>query len=247
MASRINGRFLLSHWTQALFRITLNFMLQRRIMYFVLQSYVPCTLITILRWGFSFLRSNHILWISWVSFWINYEATAARVSLGITTVMTMTTLYTHVSRGMPKIPDLKALDVFMLACFVFVFMALLEYAFVNYSYYGAVPKKYKKEKPVELDRLQRTVKNTTVRRSFGVQSPALRRRSTIQSRRGCFKLDLNSFKINDVSQIDKFSRRLFPASFLMFNLIYWTYYKLWTVSDSEQRYQYYKSIRNYDL
>ena len=159
----------------------------------------------------------------------------------------MTTLYTHVSRGMPKIPDLKALDVFMLACFVFVFMALLEYAFVNYSYYGAVPKKYKKEKPVELDRLQRTVKNTTVRRSFGVQSPALRRRSTIQSRRGCFKLDLNSFKINDVSQIDKFSRRLFPASFLMFNLIYWTYYKLWTVSDSEQRYQYYKSIRNYDL
>ena len=159
----------------------------------------------------------------------------------------MTTLYTHVSRGMPKIPDLKALDVFMLACFVFVFMALLEYAFVNYSYYGAVPKKYKKEKPVELDRLQRTVRNTTVRRSFGVQSPALRRRSTIQSRRGCFKLDLNSFKINDVSQIDKFSRRLFPASFLMFNLIYWTYYKLWTVSDSEQRYQYYKSIRNYDL
>ena len=30
-------------------RITLNFRLERRIMYFVLQSYVPCTLITILR------------------------------------------------------------------------------------------------------------------------------------------------------------------------------------------------------
>ena len=80
------------------------------------------------------LHKNKIF--SWVSFWINYEATAARVSLGITTVMTMTTLYTHVSRGMPKIPDLKALDVFMLACFVFVFMALLEYAFVNYSFFG---------------------------------------------------------------------------------------------------------------
>ena len=161
----------------------------------------------------------------------------------------MTTLYTHVSRGMPKIPDLKALDVFMLACFVFVFMALLEYAFVNYSYYGAVPKKYKKEKSLELqNRLQKTtVKNTTVRRSFGVQSPALRRRSTIQSRRGCLKLDLESFKINDVSQIDKVARRLFPASFILFNLIYWTYYKLWTANDNEQRYQYYKSIRNYDL
>jgi gamma-aminobutyric acid receptor subunit beta len=50
--------------------------------------------------------------------------------------MTMTTIYTHVSSGMPKIPDLKALDVFMLACFVFVFMALLEYALVNYSFFG---------------------------------------------------------------------------------------------------------------
>ena len=79
-----------------------QFWLRRRITYFLLQSYVPCTLITIL---------------SWVSFWINYEATAARVSLGITTVMTMTTIYTHVSAGMPKIPDLKALDVYMLACF----------------------------------------------------------------------------------------------------------------------------------
>ena len=112
-------------------RITLNFWLRRRITYFLLQSYVPCTLITIL---------------SWVSFWINYEATAARVSLGITTVMTMTTIYTHVSSGMPKIPDLKALDVFMLACFVFVFMALLEYAVVNYSFFGRRRLKSKQNK-----------------------------------------------------------------------------------------------------
>ena len=88
-------------------RITLNFLLQRRIMYFVLQSYVPCTLITILRWVFGPFGKFDAFFHSWVSFWINYEATAARVSLGITTVMTMTTLYTHVSRGMPKIPDLK--------------------------------------------------------------------------------------------------------------------------------------------
>ena len=160
----------------------------------------------------------------------------------------MTTLYTHVSRGMPKIPDLKALDVFMLACFVFVFMALLEYAFVNYSYYGACPKKYKKDKPVELDRLHKSSsKNVTIRRSFGVQSPALRRRSAARTARGCFKLDLDTFKINDVSQIDKVSRRLFPASFILFNLIYWTYYKFWTATDNDERFQYYKSIRNYDL
>jgi len=59
---------------------------------------------------------------SWISFWINYEATAARVSLGITTVLTMTTISTNVRASLPKIPDIKALDVYMLICFVFVFM-----------------------------------------------------------------------------------------------------------------------------
>ena len=150
----------------------------------------------------------------------------------------------------------------MLACFVFVFMALLEYAFVNYSYYGACPKRFKKQKSVELDKIQRTTNKVTIRRSFGVQSPAMRRRSkvlhssfaskyvlceliseiiretifvnsseklkfsTINASRGCLKIDMSMFKIEDVSKIDKFSRRLFPASFLLFNLIYWTYYKL---------------------
>lgn len=45
--------------------------------------------------------------LSWISFWINYEATAARVSLGITTVLTMTTISTNVRASLPKIPDIK--------------------------------------------------------------------------------------------------------------------------------------------
>ena len=57
--------------------------------------------------------------ISWISFWINHEATAARVSLGITTVLTMTTISTNVRASLPKLPDIKALDVYMLMCFVF--------------------------------------------------------------------------------------------------------------------------------
>ena len=47
--------------------------------------------------------------LSWISFWINYEATAARVSLGITTVLTMTTISTNVRASLPKIPDIKGL------------------------------------------------------------------------------------------------------------------------------------------
>ena len=42
--------------------------------------------------------------LSWISFWINHEATAARVSLGITTVLTMTTISTNIRASLPKIP-----------------------------------------------------------------------------------------------------------------------------------------------
>ncbi|NXD55867.1 GBRB1 protein, partial [Corvus moneduloides] len=110
-------------------RLSLSFRLKRNIGYFILQTYMPSTLITIL---------------SWVSFWINYDASAARVALGITTVLTMTTISTHLRETLPKIPYVKAIDIYLMGCFVFVFLALLEYAFVNYIFFGKGPQHQKK-------------------------------------------------------------------------------------------------------
>nr|XP_023992619.1 gamma-aminobutyric acid receptor subunit beta-3-like [Salvelinus alpinus] len=55
---------------------------------------------------------------------------------GITTVLTMTTINTHLRETLPKIPYVKAIDMYLMTCFVFVFLALLEYAFVNYIFFG---------------------------------------------------------------------------------------------------------------
>ncbi|KAJ0004322.1 hypothetical protein NQD34_010536 [Periophthalmus magnuspinnatus] len=88
---------------------------------------------------------HHLITIlSWVSFWINYDASAARVALGVTTVLTMTTINTHLRETLPKIPYVKAIDVYLMGCFVFVFLALLEYAFVNYVFFGRGPAQQKK-------------------------------------------------------------------------------------------------------
>ena len=53
-----------------------KFFLKRQYGFFMLQTYIPSILIVI---------------ISWVSFWINMDAVPARISLGVTTVLTMAT------------------------------------------------------------------------------------------------------------------------------------------------------------
>jgi len=53
-------------------------------------------------------------------------------------VLTITTISTNVRQSLPKIPDIKALDVYLISCFVFVFFALLEYAVVNSVFYGNI-------------------------------------------------------------------------------------------------------------
>ena len=47
----------------------------------------------------------------------------------------MTTINTHLRETLPKIPYVKAIDMYLMGCFVFVFLALLEYAFVNYIFF----------------------------------------------------------------------------------------------------------------
>ncbi|XP_028134701.1 gamma-aminobutyric acid receptor subunit beta-like [Diabrotica virgifera virgifera] len=116
-------------------RLSLLFKLQRNIGYFIFQTYLPSILIVML---------------SWVSFWINHEATSARVALGITTVLTMTTISTGVRNSLPRISYIKAIDIYLVMCFVFVFAALLEYAAVNYTYWGARAKK-KKQQNIRID------------------------------------------------------------------------------------------------
>ncbi|KAI4462489.1 neurotransmitter gated ion channel [Holotrichia oblita] len=73
----------------------------------------------------------------------------------ITTVLTMTTISTGVRSSLPRISYVKAIDIYLVMCFVFVFAALLEYAAVNYTYWGARAKKKAKN--------QKTMKGSQVR------------------------------------------------------------------------------------
>lgn len=68
--------------------IEVKFHLERQMGYYLIQMYIPSLLIVIL---------------SWVSFWINMDAAPARVGLGITTVLTMTTQSSGSRASLPKV------------------------------------------------------------------------------------------------------------------------------------------------
>ncbi|XP_069180350.1 gamma-aminobutyric acid receptor alpha-like [Procambarus clarkii] len=93
-----------------------SFHLQRHMGNFMITVYGPCVLLVVL---------------SWVSFWLNREATSDRISLGITTVLTMTFLGLEARTDLPKVPYSTALDLFVWLSYGFIFATIIEFAFVH--------------------------------------------------------------------------------------------------------------------
>lgn len=71
-------------------RLQSSFSFVRRSGYFLIHIYAPCALIVIL---------------SWISFCIPPDATAARIALGITSVLTITTILNMLNTAMPKVTN----------------------------------------------------------------------------------------------------------------------------------------------
>ncbi|KAL1227229.1 Gamma-aminobutyric acid receptor subunit beta [Trichinella pseudospiralis] len=99
-------------------RLTCHLTFSRNLSFYWVQIYQPAVMVVM---------------ISWVSFWISRESAPARVTLGIMTVLTMTTLMTTTNGQLPKVSYVKAVDIYLGFCYVMVFCALIEYAFVTYK------------------------------------------------------------------------------------------------------------------
>ncbi|XP_073929059.1 gamma-aminobutyric acid receptor subunit rho-3 [Castor canadensis] len=213
------------------YRLFINFVLRRHVFFFVLQTYFPAMLMVML---------------SWVSFWIDRRAVPARVSLGITTVLTMSTIVTGVSTSMPQMSYIKAVDVYLWVSSLFVFLSVIEYAAVNYLTTVEEWEEFKRRGKISgmynIDAVQAMafdgcyhdsgsdVDQTSFslhseedfmrRRSTGspsTESPQIKRRKSLRGNIGRIILENNHV-------IDTYSRILFPIVFIIFNLFYWGVY-----------------------
>lgn len=98
--------------------LRIDLIFKREFSYYLIQIYIPCCMLVI---------------VSWVSFWLDPNAIPARVSLGVTTLLTMATQISGINASLPPVSYTKAIDVWTGVCLTFVFGALLEFALVNYA------------------------------------------------------------------------------------------------------------------
>ncbi|XP_076382052.1 resistant to dieldrin isoform X8 [Megalopta genalis] len=218
-------------------RLACEIQFVRSMGYYLIQIYIPSGLIVI---------------ISWVSFWLNRNATPARVALGVTTVLTMTTLMSSTNAALPKISYVKSIDVYLGTCFVMVFASLLEYATVGYMAKRIQMRKNRFQKIAESMKAAREnpgppgvpgdhgdhAPKQTVR--FKVHDPKAHSKggtleNTINGRADEEAAPAPQHLIHpgkDISKlygitpsdIDKYSRIVFPVCFVCFNLMYWIIY-----------------------
>ncbi|KAM8924780.1 gamma-aminobutyric acid receptor subunit pi-like [Pelodytes ibericus] len=198
-------------------KLVFHFDLKRNILYFILETYVPSILLVIL---------------SWVSFWISQSSVPARICIGVTTVLTMTTLMMGARTSLPNANCfIKAIDVYLGICFSFIFGALLEYAIAHFCTFHRLDQK-NLEKMMDNDDMDMNGSIAAVsgegRNSNKVISTGTKQsEKSIRPWMKALKRLLcifYCFQVENPHHIDNYSRLSFPLSFMVVNVLYWVYY-----------------------
>ncbi|XP_035706312.1 gamma-aminobutyric acid receptor subunit rho-2 isoform X2 [Folsomia candida] len=92
--------------------IRFTILLRRKLSYHLIQTYLPSTLFII---------------VSWLSFLVPPESVPGRMALCMTTLLTLTAMFSAVRQNTPNVSYVKALDIWMVVCIIFVFLTLVEY------------------------------------------------------------------------------------------------------------------------
>ncbi|XP_035515396.1 glycine receptor subunit alpha-3-like [Morone saxatilis] len=180
-------RYCTKHYNTGKFTcIEVRFHLERQMGYYLIQMYIPSLLIVIL---------------SWVSFWINMDAAPARVALGITTVLTMTTQSSGSRTSLPKEGEVH------------------ESRLTSTAAVTSTPSNSKDSKASANNTV--TVLNTPGATANTTQNPPATAGGGGKSTEEMRKLFIDRAK-----KIDTVSRAGFPLAFLFFNIFYWVLYKI---------------------
>ncbi|KHJ93511.1 Neurotransmitter-gated ion-channel transmembrane region [Oesophagostomum dentatum] len=194
------------------------FTMKRMFSYYLAQVYVPSTLLVV---------------VSWVSFWLDRSAVPARITLGVTTLLTMTTQAASINNSLPAVSYIKAVDVWIGGCLAFIFATVLEYAYVSYRASMIKCEKetaHEKRCPAACQVADPKKSTSSPRKdSRGAdkfEQQALLKEKTAELENAPFGLgwwQKWKYGADLPKMIDLRSRIIFPVLFLVFNVAYWTW------------------------
>ncbi|XP_076368038.1 glycine receptor subunit alphaZ1-like [Tachypleus tridentatus] len=193
-----------------------TFEFQRNVHFYVLTSYIPSSLVVV---------------VSWVSFWLDVKAAPARVALGITSLLTLATQMVQSHLSLPPVSYVKALDVWMFFCLFMVFSSLIEYAC---SYTLAAISSNQKPLQSSFDRMGFQLRRNLIFGASNIEVKDITEGPTGQEVEHKARSSATHPRENIVPSlhpryisttiIDYISRILFPFSFVVFIIAYWSIY-----------------------
>lgn len=183
----------------------------------------------------TFIPNSLIVIVSWLNFWIRIDAAPARVSLGLLTLLGILTQASGITQTLPRVSYIKAIDVWMIACIVFVIGAFIEYILASTAMKNRKSKQWNQDVirvvHQEIERLDRSLLKSNAS-THSVTSFANDFNTMVSD-----TLNLKYYdKIKMIRQnrpfspeltdsdIDRYSRFIFPSCFILYNLFFWYYY-----------------------
>ncbi|XP_054715293.1 glutamate-gated chloride channel alpha-like [Uloborus diversus] len=164
-------------------------LLHRRGGYYLINIYIPTVLIVIM---------------SMLTFWIPPEAVPARVTLGVTSLLTIITKQYQAS--MPNVSYIVAMNIWLSSCVAFVFFSLLEFAIV-----------------IAMNTKTKTQSSLPGDKDFVLPLVMLKANGT-WSMKNSWGMKPGQESNKTSRRIDFFSRIFFPLSFVVFCISYWRCY-----------------------
>ncbi|KAI6189662.1 Cation transporter family protein [Aphelenchoides bicaudatus] len=229
---KLNFYYAAGNWDQ----LTVSFFLTRQMGVYILTMYFPTVL---------------SITMSWISFWLDHKALPARITLGVSALMSLSLQYGSIVKSLPRVSYIMVIDVWVFASCVFIGATLVELTIVGYldrldrrrrrkaqmseevdesfnqdvRSYGTFLHKYSNEENSEDQRLKSEM---TEMHRLSHQSASSQINYRIFQARFFVKKVKDDWKTPDYW--DRKARFYFPASFALFNLLYWAYvlYKRWT-------------------
>ncbi|XP_025985945.1 glycine receptor subunit alphaZ1 isoform X4 [Solenopsis invicta] len=190
-------------------RLVVFFRFERQIGHHLIQTFAPSTLVVML---------------SWFSFWLDLDAIPGRIALLVTSMLTLVTMFTGLKSDIPPVAYIKALDVWMAGCMMFVFAALSEFVVVKVLDFRRI--KNDTQSFMESCSFSRLMmKRQSVWNGEFLHASKSRNNPTNKHLLPTLWLDpecqIKQTCKTRSQQIDCYSRVVFPILFLLFVVLYW--------------------------